>query len=890
MRTLKGIAAQLRAIVRGRAADAELDEEIRFHLELETEKNIASGMPPDEARRRALRAFGSPTLTREAHRDVRGAQAIDDAVGDVRFALRTLARGRALTLSAVITLALGVGASVAIWAAVNAVILRPLPFPHPDQLVMLWEENPEKNWHQETAAPANMLDWRAQVPAFQDVAAYNGGHGKGTLTGRGEPRLLGVQSVTGNFFAVLGVRAALGRTLADAETWRDAGPRVAVLSDRAWRDVFAADRDVIGRTVTLEGNSVQIVGVAPPDFAFPAADVDLWLPMGWDRGDVAQTWFRRAHWIRPIARLRPGVSLEAANAQLQQVVGRLKREYPATNKLMGAGLTPLHAFLVGDTRRPLLILLGAVSLLLLLACANVANLLLVRAAARERETAVRLALGARRGRLARQAFTESLVLSALGGAAGAALGWAGTRALAALQPPNLLRVQHFDFDLRVLGFVLAVMVATGLLFGIAPALWSARRAPAEALRAGGRTGSDGRRARRWGDALVVGEVALALMLTVGAGLLVRSFMALRSVDPGFDPRGVLAVGVSLPDVPYDSPPKARRFFDELERRTRALPGVQDAALVTGLPLTHVGWSSDFTIAGRPAGEYGSEVRHRSVSPGYFRTMRVKLLRGRDFTADDRSETTPVVILNEEIARRFFKGQDPIGQRLSFDRVPDSTSMWRTIVGVVASEHQAGLGEDPRIEIFAPLAQEGGGSAHLVVRATAEQDGAAAALAPAVRRVLAELEPSIAPDPVTTMERVRERSLARDRFFMTLLLAFAAVGLALAVVGVYGVLAQLARRRTHEMGIRIALGARPAAVRWLVVRHGLALTCAGLAVGTLVALALTRTMRALLFRTPPSDAVTFAVVGALLALTGVAASWLPARKASRADPVAALRGA
>jgi predicted permease len=629
---------------------------------------------------------------------------------------------------------------------------------------------------------------------------------------------------------------------------------------------------------------VQVVGVMPAGFAFPWERVDVWRPPAWSRTDRAQVYFRRAHWLRAIARVRPGVSLDQADAQFQQVVRRLQVQYPETNRVMGAGMTPLHAFLVGDTRLPLLILLAAVGLLLLIACANVGNLLLVRAAGREREMAVRLALGAGRLRLVRQALTESLVLSLIGGAAGLALGWWGTRALVALQPPEMLRVREFGVDWSVLAFVVAITTASGLLFGIAPALWSSRRIPAEALREGGRTGSEGRRIRRWGDSLVIGEVALALMLTVGAGLLVRSFWQLQQVNPGFESRGVLAVSIDLPDSRYETGDKAAAFFDELLRRVRALPGVDDAGAVSQLPLTAPSWTSDFAVAGRPAGEYGTEVVHRVVTPEYLRTMRVPLLRGRGITADDRKDAPPVVLINDALARGYFAGQDPVGQRITFDRVPDSTSVWRTIVGVAGSEHQSTLAQDAQIEILAPFAQDRSSGMAVVVRTGASP----ASLAPAVRREVAALDANLAITSIQTMDAVRGASMARERFLMTLLVVFAIVGLALAVVGVYGVLAQLARRRTREMGIRIALGAQSSQVRWLIVRHGMRLVLVGLLIGGSLALASTRALRGLLYAVPATDPLTFAAVAALLALTGAAASLLPALRASRADPASALR--
>ncbi len=877
---------RLRALLHRRVTDHDLDEEIRFHIDLETEKNVRLGIAPEEARRRALVSFGGVQRTREAHRDVRGARWVGEAFDDARYALRILGKSPALAVAAVLTIALGIGANTAIFSAVNAVILRPLPFTDPGRLVMLWEENPDKGWHQSTVAPANALDWRDQVAAFDDVAMYNGSNGRVTLAGaRSEEPMVAVSTrVTGNFFSVLGVRAQLGRMLRDEETW-GGDQRVVVISDHIWRERFGADSGIVGRTVQLEGVAFQVVGVAPPTFAFPDESVDLWLPTRWDMADREQVWFRRAHWPRAVARLRPGVSLARASAELQTVARRLQQQYPETNTRMGAGMTPLHEFLVGDTRLPLLVLLSAVSLLLLIACANVGNLLLVQAAGREREAALRLALGAGRGRLVRQALAESLVLSALGGAAGLALGLWGTRILVAMQPAGMLPVRDIGVSWSVLAYVLLITTASGLLFGIAPALWSGRRAPVDVLNDGGRGGSEGRRMRRWGDTLVVVEVALALLLTLGAGLLARSFAELRNVDPGFDPSGTLTASISLPGIRYDTDDKMTSFFARLVERARALPGVRGAAAVSQLPLTGTEWTSDFSIAGRGTGGSGTEVLHREVTPGYFHTMRVPLLAGRDFTVNDRGDTPRVVMINEALAQKFFAGQDPIGQKLTFDKVPDSSSVWRTIVGVVGSVHQVEMAAEPRIEIFAPVTQDARSEMTVVLRT----DSDPASLGPSLRRLVKEMDPALAIGSMKTMAAVRAESLARQRFLTTLLTVFAVIGVLLALIGVYGVMAQLARRRSREMGIRIALGASPPRIERMVVGHALRLVAAAVLVGTGVALATTRALGALLYHVAPADPITFVMVPLLLGLTAALATWVPARQASRADPASVLRG-
>jgi putative ABC transport system permease protein len=883
MHWLRGLLKRIRALAQPASAEHDLDDEIAFHIEHETAKNIALGLAPDEAHRRALVAFGGVSQTHEAHRDVRAVGWIADLFADARFALRSLSRAPVLAGAAILTLALGIGATTAIYTVVNAVLLRPLPFEKPGRLYMIGEDNAERDWHLQDAAPANYLDWQEQVPAFEQMAGYADGGFTATLTGSGEPRIVRFSQVTGGFFDILGVRAQRGRMFRESETWKQP-VNVAVISDGFWRTVLGSDPNVVGRTIRLDGNVVQVVGVAPPGFAYPTANVDLWQPVAWDPAIRSKIFFRRAHWLRSIARVRDGVPEATANAQLQAVVARLQQQYPVTNTAMGAEMKPLHEFLTGSAKRPLVVLLAAVGLLLLIACANVGNLLLVHAAGRQRELALRLALGAGRTRITRQLLTESVILSLLGGAAGLALGWGSVQVLTAMQPKGMLPVHDVGIDWRVLLFVLVIATASGILFGIAPSLWGQRQPPASALGDGGRSSSVGQRMRRWGDLLVVGEVALALLLTVGAGLLVRSFRELQRIDLGFDASGVLAASLQVGGGRYDSVATLLPFEANLVERARAIPGVESAALTSSVPLTGPGWTSDFAIAGRPRDDYATEVAHREVSPQYFHAMRVPIVRGRAFTEADTRDVDRVVVVNESLVKRYFAGQDPIGRRICFDRVPDSTSVWRTIVGVVGNERLVAVATEPRDEIIAPLAQDPQQGISLVVRTA----GDPLAMAAPVRGIVRDLDPNLAVESMRTMSSVRADSLARDRFLMTMLIVFACVGLALAIVGVYGVLAQVTRRRTREMGIRIALGARGTEVRWLVVSQGLRLVAAGLVIGSVLALVVTRAMQRVLYHVPPSDPLTYVVVGMMLAATGMAAAWLPAHRASRTDPSLALR--
>lgn len=884
MPSLPGLLIRLKALLKKQQADRDMVEEIQHHLALETQHNRELGMNTGDAARKARLDFGGIESVREAERDARGVRWIEDFVGDVRYALRSLRRSPVLAGAAILTLALGIGANTAIFSAVNAVILRPLPFADPDRLYMLWEQNPEKGWYKNVVAPANMLDWKEQVAAFEDMGAWADWQSSRTLTGEGRPIRLNSSYVTGNIFSVLGVRPISGRAFTPEESWKT-GTQVILLSERIWRDQFNADPAIVGKTLQLDGTPTQVVGVMPRSIgAFPREGVDIWEPMAWEPERKSQVSFRRAHWLRVAARLKPGITAQEADAQFQATVRKIQIDYLATNRVMGAGMTPLHEFLVGDTRQPLLVLLGAVGVLLLIACGNVGNLLLVRAAGMEREVALRLALGAGRNRVVRQALTESLVLSLLGAAVGIAFGWWGTGLLVLLQPPNMLPVGNIGLSWAVLGYIFAVTLICGFLFGAAPALWGAHRSPVDALKEGGKSGSSGHRVRRWSDLLVIGEVALALLLTVGACLVLRSFWRLTAVDPGFDSKGTLSVLVVVPGSQYDTPEKVRGFFDELVRRGRELPGVTAAAGTTSLPLTGLRWTSDFKVEGWGVDQIGFEVGHREVTPDYFKTLGIPVLRGRAFTDADRADAPQVVLINQTLANRYFPGEDPIGRRVTFDKVPDSTSIWRTVVGVVQDERQEALSRDPHTEFIAPVAQDGGSGLYLLLKTA----GNPADLGPRARDLLASMDPNLAIVSMTTLDEVRDRSLARQRFMLTLLGAFSIVGVLLAVVGVYGVMAQLARGRVREMGIRIALGAKAAEVQWLVVRHGLKLVGLGLVIGLVGAVLLSQSITALLFQVHPLDPITFVAVPLLLTLSGLAACWLPALRVSRSSPALALR--
>jgi predicted permease len=801
---------------------------------------------------------------------------------DVRFAVRTLWRSPGFTGVAVLVLAIGIGASVAIFSVVDAVMLRPLPLREPDRLVAMWEENVERGWTRAQVAPANYLDWRERLTLFDDMAGYLEYYTGLLVEGPGGSVRVQANEVTGNFFDVLGVRPLLGEALTDAETWSD-GQRAVVLSERVWRGVYGADPGVIGRTVALNRVPVVVVGVMPAGFRFPREETDVWLPMLWDRSDRTEVWFRRAHSLRVVGRLERAVSMDVAEAELRALMGTLEREYPETNRAMQAGLGPLRTWLVGDTRGPLLALLGAVSVLLLIACVNVANLLLVRGIGRRHELAVRGALGALPGRLARQLLTETVVLATLAGAAGVVIGLITTRALASRLPASIETVQPIVLDGRALFFALAVTLASALLFGVLPALRGARSECGLVLKQSGRTSSS-RASLRAGNVLVAAEVALALMLVTGAALLARSAWQLGRVDPGFNARNVLSFTLSIPTAGYEHRDAVLSFQSTLLERVRVLPGVRSAGATTQMPLTGEGWGSDFAAAGWTDGRHGKEVRHREIHPGFFETLGVPLHRGRALDARDGPGGQPAVLINQALAERFFADREPIGQRIAFDALPDSNSFWRTIVGVVGNVRQYDLRAEARPEFSAPATQDWNRTVHFMVGA----DSDPMRLVPAIRAIVRDLDANLPIFDVQLLDRVRERAYVKERFVVAMFTGFAAVAFLLALVGVYGVAAQAVRRRTHEIGIRMALGAERRDVLGLVVGAVMRVVTAGVLVGLAAACESTRLIAGLLFGIAPADPITFAAVAITLAIAGLLACMVPARRATRADPVAALR--
>ena len=796
---------------------------------------------------------------------------------DLRHGIRLLLRSPGFTSIAVAALAIGIGANTAIFSVVNTLLIERLPYQDPERLAVIWEHNIPRDRKNNVVSPGNFIHWREMQQSFEDLAAV-GNTFTVTLTGRGDPEELPMQLVSASFFPLLGVQPALGRAFSADED--RPGSRVVVISDRLWKRRFNADRGILQNAITIDGTPRTVVGVMPPGFSHLDKTVELWLPIGLPAG--ART--PRGRWMTVVGRLRPGVSFERAQQDMVRVHADLTRQFPAFNTGWTARVVPLKEQLTGEVRPALLILLGAVGCVLLIACANVANLLLARATARQRELAVRAALGAGRGRLVRQLLSESVVLATAGGAAGLLLGWWALNVLraAAAERLPIHRLESVGIDGAVLAFTAGATLLSALFFGLLPAFSGSRGALTDALKDGGRGGSGGRGNRTRG-AFVVVEVALALILLVGAGLLIRSFVRLLDVDPGFDPTRTVTMRVSLPSARYAVPAQRVQFFRRLFERVDALPGVQAAGATSFLPLATLGAATSVEIVGRPKPPLGQEpvADVRVATNDYFKAMGVPLLKGRLFNEEDAADHTNRVIVNETMAIKYWPGEDPIGKKVNIswnDRRDDE------IIGVVGDVRHAGLDTAPRGMTYWPYARFPYGSMTLAVRATTDPR----AIVNGVVSVVRELDRDLAVADIRTMEEVVSNSVAQRRLTMLLLAAFAGAALVLAAVGIYGVIAYSVTQRTQEIGIRMALGARQADVLKMVVGQAMLLAAIGIAVGAAGALFLTRLMTGLLFDVRPADPVTFAAVATLLAAVAAAAAYVPGRRATRVDPVVALR--
>ena len=801
---------------------------------------------------------------------------------DLRFAFRMIRRSPGFTAIAILTLALGIGANTAIFSFVNAALLKPLPFPHAERIVNVWEKPPGGD--RNGISTLNFLDWKRQNTVFTAMAAQ--AWGSATLTGADVPVELRNGRVSASYFDIFGVKPMLGRTFAPDED--EPGKQYEViLSHRLWESRFGADPNIIGRSIRLNGAPYTVIGVMPPG-TYDREWQDLWTPLAFETADMTRDY----HWMISWAQLKPGVSLEQARQQMNAIGARIEHDYPESNKGWGVTVDRYQDRVVGDDlRRSLLVLLAAVAAVLVIGCVNLANLLLVRGAGREREVAIRSALGAGRARLIRQFLTESVLLAGLGGAVGVALGWALMRGLKVWIPRFYLPAEaDVQLDGHVLLFTAAIVIATGILFGIAPALHSAQTDLAGSLKEGGRGATSGTGRRQVRNALVMAEIALAFVLLSGAGLLIRSFYALHQVDPGFDASNALSMWLPMSSKQYPDGPRIVGYLEQVMEKVRAVPGVQEVATTSGLPLE--GWSEGmpFLIEGQPFLDLARRpaANYKRVSPSYLAALRMRLLRGRWLAESDTAGSPPVIVVNETMVKHYFKGEDPIGKRILIQQIiPGQNALgpeipWQ-VVGVVADEKAGGL-DDSSPGDYVSYKQSPTPHTALVVRGALDAD----LLTKSIEAAIWQLNKNQPLDDIKTLEQIKSESLGENRLRTVLLGTFAGLALLLAAIGVYGVISYSVAQRTHEIGVRAALGAS----RWnqigLVLKGGLALTGAGLAIGVVGALALTRLLASFLFGVSPRDPWTLALVSATLVAVAAAACFAPARRATHVDPVVALR--
>jgi len=868
---------RLRSLFRRSQVERELDEELRCHLEARIQHEIAAGKTPEEARYAALRAMDGMEQRKEECRDMRHMNLIDNLVRDVRYALRTLTRSPGFTVAALLALGLGIGANTAVFSVVNGVLLRPLPYPEPERLVMIFTSRPHSE--RGSASVAEFLDWRAVSRSFETLDAAD--QSRFTLTGDGEAVQISGLSVTATFFETLKARPILGRTFEDGED-QPGRDLTVVLGERLWRGRYGSNPDIVGKVVTLEGRPHTVIGVMPASFEFWQRDVEAWVVL-----PLRPPARRGPHFLRGLARLRPGVTIEQATAEMEMIARNVQRENPKYYSNLRFPVVPLREVVVGDIRPLLWVLSGAVVVILLIAVSNVANLMLARSSVRQREIAVRLSIGAGRGRLVRQFMTESVLLALAGGALGIALAVSGVKALRMLGPQELPRLSEIGVDGEVLAFTLLVSLTSAVLFGLAPALAACTASLNERLKAGGRAG-ESRSQGRARSVLVVAQVTLSILLLIGAGLLVRSFTRLTSVDPGFaaPPERVLTMLVSLTGPRFETAAARTAFWDQLLARVSALPGVEAASISVTVPPDRAAFGDDYEIEGKPlpAGEQHPSVPVPFVSHDYRKTLGIPLLRGRWFDGRDRADTPRVTVISESMARRHFAGENPVGRRMKFGGPTQTAHPYMEIIGVVGDAKYQGLERDSGAVFYELFFRIPFRDMWLLVTTAGE----AQPLARAVRREIQRLDPNVPVDRVGTMAGALADSVTLPRFRSLLMAALAASALLLAAIGIYGVIAYSVAQRTQEIGVRMALGATSVSVVRMVLRQGGQLALVGIAFGLGGAAGLTQFLERMLFGVDPSDAVTFAGAALVLGTVAVVASLIPAVRAARVDSVTALR--
>jgi putative ABC transport system permease protein len=862
--------------------DAGLDEELRFHLDRQLEKHIRAGLSPEEARRRVRLDFGGTSQIAEECREARGARLLEALGQDLRYGFRALRKNPGFTSVALVTLALAIGTNTAIFSVVYATLLRPLPYADPDRLVVLNETHPRIGVI--SVSYPNFVDWREQNHVFSGMALVVGmGF---NLAGISQPETISGQAVSSNFLSLIGTHPLLGRDFNPSEDKPGAAP-VAMLTHRLWQSHFAGSRDVVGGAISLDGRAFTIVAVLPPDFR-PTEAASVILPLGvWLTGNSGAVGRGNRGDTAVIGRLAPAASLGRARVEMEGIAARLAVAYPEDNNQFGIALQPIRDLFVGDIRPAVLVLFGAVMLVLLIACANIANLFLMRAAGRTREIALRVAIGATRGRIIQQMLVESFLVAGLGGLLGLGLAVTGMRGLSSLMPAAAMSGDGGNWNAVVLLFAIVATALSAIAFGLAPAMQSVRAGVHARLKESAKSSTGGVRQNRWRTMLVVAEFALSVILLAGAGLMLKSVYRLIAVDPGFRPEHVLRLNMGLTGTQYASSAAVRAFWRQLLDRVGALPGVESAALGTNVPLTNSHSRSDITIEGMPLPAPGSfpHPDNHAVSPGYLRTLGVRLLAGRDFTDAD-SETAPkVALINARLARDLFPGQDPVGKRFMPGRPGEvSRPSWITIVGVVDDTRMYGLANPSRLEVYKPMAQGAPDEMDLVVKSRLDPTS----LASSIRAVLSGIDRNQPISSISTMDQLVQDSVGNRRVTLILLGLFSALALVLAGIGIYGVISYSVAQRTQEIGIRMALGAAREDVMKMILFQGARIASTGLVIGIVAAFALTQYLEKLLFSVTPGDPATFAMVAVVLALVALLGCYIPARRTLRVDPVTALR--
>jgi predicted permease len=881
---VRRLVSQTRVWLSPRQVDQDFDQELEAHLDLLTEESVCRGMSPEEAKRAARIRLGGLTQLKETNRELQGLPFIETFLQDTRYAFRMLRKNPGFTTVAVLTLALGIGANTAIFSVVYAVLLKPLPYTNPDQLFTAFQANKQQGIAETGCSYPNFEEWRAQNHVFSELAGIVA-H-QLTLTGRGEPSVVNTSVVTPELFALLDVKPLAGRIFFPQDG-KQGAPPVVLVSEDLWRGRFGVDPKIIGTSIDLDKRPFTVIGIIPAAFRTPffTTKQEVWIPLVQD--PLFSTFMpqRGVHLLPAVGRLKAGVSVAQAQAEMDSISGRLAGEFPAENSGWTIRLVPLQKEIVGDVRTALLVLLGAVGLVLLIACANIANLLLTRATSRSKEIAVRTALGAGRARIIRQLLSETAVLGLLGGAVGIALAYGGVKALSSLLPSSLPQMNPIRVDYFVLGFALLLSAIAGVAFGLVPAMFAANADIQNTLREGARSG-ESRNRRRARSFLAVAEISLAMVLLVTAGLLLRSFARLTSVSPGFDAQHIVKADISLPQFQYSTPQQWAAFSAELLARIQSDPGLQDSAVVVPRPIADGNINLPFDIVGNPASSAGASrtANYVSVSPDYFRVMGIPLLAGRVFNQYDISSAARVSIISEAMARLYFPNQDPLGKQITFGFPPGSGEAMREIVGIVGNVRDVALGQNPGAMMYVPYAQAPFWGANLVVKSTLSTSSVAAAIRQEVQRMDKDL-------PVTDVAKMPDlidASVAQPRFRAFLLGLFAVMALVLAATGIFGVISYSVSRRTNEIGVRVALGASRNTILSMIFRETLVLTFAGLAVGLPCALAAAHLVGHMLFNISANDPATLAAVALVLASVAALAGYGPARRAMRVDPMVALR--